>query len=375
MKLNVDLSALLNAVKPLNFKSDFSFNTQLTTIPSISKEFKEKDIKLIETNSGGVLTYEGQQILLYIPDQGYYMDDVLVEPKGKNGKRIHLSECKTIQQMREKGRFNTRYKAENRLDGLFPSFGISEQNKEEINAELSLAVCQNCLMELNYYNFTSMSWPQKQQLIQNFSFLTFFETYSSYFDGLPQSIDSMQTVSYTSDWASISSKKRGDCNYICQYCGVNLQQYHYLLHTHHINGNKSDNSDKNLRVLCVDCHKKQPHHGHMYVSHTEVQLINQVRREQRKPTPYSYDEIEYCVDTALTGLVQKCKANNLVAGEVGMVQKINNIEIPIDLCWPRRKVAVLIDCANAQLLCNKGWEVFTAAEALRDFVRFQAIVR
>jgi hypothetical protein len=36
-----------------------------------------------------------------------------------------------------------------------------------------------------------------------------------------------------------------------------------LLHVHHINGVKSDNSEMNLRVLCQYCHGEQPNHEHM----------------------------------------------------------------------------------------------------------------
>ncbi|GIU13798.1 hypothetical protein TUM4641_33820 [Shewanella morhuae] len=49
--------------------------------------------------------------------------------------------------------------------------------------------------------------------------------------------------------------------------------------------------------------------------------------------------------------------------------------VAIDLCWPRRKVAVLINMDNAKVLRSHGWNVFTAFDALNNFETFQAKVR
>jgi len=35
------------------------------------------------------------------------------------------------------------------------------------------------------------------------------------------------------------------------------------LHVHHRNGQKNDNRDSNLAVMCVACHAEQPMRGHM----------------------------------------------------------------------------------------------------------------
>ncbi|WPU32705.1 HNH endonuclease [Pseudoalteromonas piscicida] len=72
-------------------------------------------------------------------------------------------------------------------------------------------------------------------------------------------------------------------HYTCEQCGVELSQYKRLLHTHHINGVKTDNSISNLRALCLDCHKKQPKHEHMHVTHNDQLIINQLRRDHWCP--------------------------------------------------------------------------------------------
>ena len=70
---------------------------------------------------------------------------------------------------------------------------------------------------------------------------------------------------YTPDWAIISRKRREECNWTCQSCKIQLDdhQYRRFLHVHHINGQKHDNSQGNLRVLCIHCHAEQKGHEHM----------------------------------------------------------------------------------------------------------------
>ena len=148
-----------------------------------------------------------------------------------------------------------------------------------------------------------------------------------------------------------------------------------LLHVHHINGNKSDNSRDNLRVLCADCHKKQPHHGHLSITRDETQIINEYRRQQCKFDVFNYETVLRYTDKALEGLVLKCQSTGLPEPELGIVVNCKGKMISIDLCWPRRKVAVLIDKDNAHSLWEQGWNVFSAFNALNDFYGFQAKVR
>ena len=59
----------------------------------------------------------------------------------------------------------------------------------------------------------------------------------------------------------------------CKSCRVDLSEQKRLLHVHHLNGEKSDNSAGNLIVLCADCHRKEPHHGHVHVKLADVKAI------------------------------------------------------------------------------------------------------
>jgi hypothetical protein len=382
MKLSVDLSALHRAVAPLGqINTDFSIVSMSNDLESVAIGLSEgkilgKDIQIDEIKgTHGILNYDGHQVMLYIPDQGPNIEAVLKNGKRKEAKRVHVAECKTIIGMRNRGLFNNRYDVISRIDGWFPIFGKSFNSNNSTTGNVELAVCQNCLSELNFQGFSDLNYVEKSKLTEQFSYIAFFETYSSYFKSLPISTVDNQGGGYTADWSSISSNLRSELNYTCEQCGVNLKANLKLLHTHHINGNKSDNNRNNLRVLCVDCHKKQPHHGHLYVSNKDTLKVNQLRREQNKFNVFNYDDLRYCVDSALDGLVMKCQSMQLPGGELGIVIHVDGRYIPIDLCWPRRKVAVLINGENGRELITQGWNVFTAFEALSMFEQFQKMIR
>ncbi|MGL5290441.1 MAG: HNH endonuclease [Vibrionaceae bacterium] len=375
MKLTVDLSALLRAVEPLgSVVTDFAITSQATELKSLAKGLiLNKDVRLEEIDgTHGVLSYDGYQVMLYIPDQGEDIEAVL--ENGKLGRRIHVAECSTLELMRNTGRFK-RYDVISRVDGLFPVFGAMQGAKSVIKGEAALGVCKNCLKILNYKGYESQSFTTKEEVFDSFSFKQFFATYSSYFKSLPDSNTASSPGTYTADWQTISSQLRSKLNYTCEQCGVCLVTDKRLVHTHHINGNKTDNSAENLRVLCADCHKKQPHHAHVHVSHEDMLKINQHRREQHKFDVFDYNKIRECADTALDGLLQKCQAMKLPGAELGIAINDNGNMVSIDLCWPRRKVAVLINMANANALRAHGWNVFAAFDALSNFEGFQAKVR
>lgn len=378
MKLTVDFSPLHQAITQLgNVVTDFVITSSSSELGAIGSHLLQglvlgEDLQLEDVDcSNGILTYQGHHVMLYIADQSAHIETILAN--GKQGKKVHVAECRTLSDMRAKGRFE-RYHVISRTDGIFPVFGYDPVQHKHHSGDTDLGVCRNCLTLLNYQGYDTKDNNRKMEIFSRFTFEKFFETYSSYFKQLPESKVN-KSGQYTADWSSISSRLRSELNYTCEQCGVDLNGHAKLLHTHHISGNKADNRRENLRVLCADCHKKQPHHGHLHVAHEDILIINRLRREQYKSDVFDYAKVEQWSDSALIGLVAKCKESSVPVPELGMVINDGRKMIALDLCWPRRKVAVVIDLSQADNLREKGWTVLSAFDALNRFFEFQKAVR
>jgi hypothetical protein len=274
MRIGVNLEALHAEVALMsNGVFDFSLERIPSGLDSVEIRLKQgieiEDLDDIDW-SGPVASYQGHQVLFYIGDQGWKIDNVIAEPAA--GRRFHMSWCSTLEDMKKKGRIE-RYIATADLSGRFKVFGQSEDHGEERHASVGLKVCKNCLSNINYKNFSR----NRKSVFDNFDIPEFFEHYSAYFEHKPSGeVD--PTRGYTGDWDAVSQKKREQENWRCEQCTVDLLEHSRLLHVHHINGVKSDNRQKNLSALCAECHSKQPSHEHMRVSLDELRTLDGLRR-------------------------------------------------------------------------------------------------
>ena len=92
---------------------------------------------------GGLLSYKGRQVLLYIKDHSY--GNIYHEAISRGGgNRFHVANCKTLEQMMNRGR-HKRYMATANLSG---EFLIGATGRPDAKAKLQ--VCLNCLDLLNY---------------------------------------------------------------------------------------------------------------------------------------------------------------------------------------------------------------------------------
>ena len=379
--MNVDLSALKRAVAAMNpdVEVDFEVASQDDDFERVGAKLNHgvvlgEDIELKDIDgSEGILKYKGHQVMLYIPDQGSDILEVLDD--GEKGRRIHVAECKTLDDMRNKGRFE-RYDVISRMDGSFPVFGSSSYSGQIIKDEAELCVCKNCLKVLNYKRYDDSPYGDKHRIFKDFNFEKFFETYSSYFKSLPETSNSGYVgASYTKDWAEISNNYRVQQGYQCECCDVSLKADKRLLHVHHKDGVRNNNKLENLQALCADCHKKQPHHGHLHVSRRDTLIINYLRRKQKKFDAFDYNRLSEFGDTALEGLVSKCRRYSVPVPELGITVVCGTKSVPIDLAWPRKNVAVLINTEDKTYLESEGWEVWPAGKAVTSFSDFQWAVR
>ncbi len=237
---------------------------------------EEVDFGQIDIREDGLLSLNGEQIVIYIKDNMHIETRAELTPA--NARKIHFMNCKTIRDMTEKGRHG-RYISTQRKTGWY----LIDTKWGEL--ELDLDTCKNCLKESNYNNYASD--PSSQNgTFKSFNIMEFFETHESKFPFIPKHNEyTAPSSTYTFNWHIISSRYKEQQNWTCEKCKVNLSMntYKKLLDTHHKSGVKSDNSQSNLEALCKTCHRKEPLHSHMSKKNDEI--IKRLRKEQGLPDP------------------------------------------------------------------------------------------
>jgi len=161
-----------------------AFSVHVATRPldkidaELAKGIELPDLEDVEL-SGGLLSYKGRQILLYIRSHDGKVQAALAD--GKKGNKFHVADCKTLQTMRSRGRFE-RYVVTNKLDGSFHIEGKDWKTGAQEEGEARLWVCQNCLKQLNY---KGANYGGAYEQAKDFDIEEFFANYSSYFRYLP----------------------------------------------------------------------------------------------------------------------------------------------------------------------------------------------
>lgn len=306
---------------------------------------------------GGLLSMDGRQVLLYIPDQGR----VIIDVKGGNkdvGKKFHVAHCSVLESMKRKGRFE-RYIATNRVDGKFHVHGTDMFGIEHEDKEAELYVCQVCLNMLNYQQ--ARTNRSAKSIRENFELRDFFETYASVFPYRPTRTKTMSgDHSYTKDWSDISKRYREQVNWHCTECGVDLSAHKHLLHVHHKSGVKADNRPDNLQVLCAACHRDQPLHEHLNISAEEMRTINQLRK-QAGLLAKSWPTVLRHADPALRGILGIAKAAVYPVPEIEYELPGN---ILVEIAWPERRMAITL---SQDIPVVQGWKILSLRDALDHF--------
>jgi hypothetical protein len=292
MKLSVDFKELDEQLRRMGASlSDWGINSssldpRQQLLIELNKGI-EIDLADVEVGAGQLLTYKGEQVILYIKDTGSSISTLKNEPE--NSKRFHISDCQTLSKMRRVGRYE-RYVVTNRTDGLFLADWIDHESNQRGETEAALKVCMFCLGTVNWQGYesgqrTKKTKRSKQQFRESiwtdFSISEFLMSYSTFFHSKPSRRDvTAELNKYVPNWHEISERKRKQRNWKCEACSVNLSNLRGSLHCHHISGVVTDNSDKNLMVLCAICHSEQPFHKRMGVPEKVKRQINSLRIEQ-----------------------------------------------------------------------------------------------
>jgi len=267
-------------MKLLNFHSDKRFKRLLESMGAELVEMKsnvawdgidddklrellktgetEIDISEIEIEDG-VLKYKGRKVIIYIRDQykKYY----------DKGYKFHLSNCSTISKAIQSKR-NSRYVISQRIDGQFKINLIEDDKVVKADLLEKLTVCRNCLTNLNYKGYTKMTYSEKTNVFQYFNLENYFQEFQKEdlkLFGFREESSAPVNV-YNEDFSQRSLEYRRSKNFICSECNINLKEYPRFLHVHHSDGDKSNDSSHNLKVLCIECHAKQPEHSRLRFS-------------------------------------------------------------------------------------------------------------
>ncbi|WP_412558647.1 HNH endonuclease [Thalassospira sp. MIT1370] len=285
MKLDIkfpELDALVRRMGATAIK--WSSNAAKLAAPDIRQilwQSLEVNIEEVETGPLGLLTYKGEQVLLYIlqPRRSEYT--LLNEPE--NSPKFHVAECSTLDKMRGQGRFD-RYVVTSNTSGTFNVEFEEDYPPRKGRVQADLHACKNCMKKLNYKNYNSLQQRARNELVANFDIAEFFEEYRSLFKSKPKYSDvTAPPIGYSDDWQDLSAELRRKTGWTCQSCHVDCSapENRKLLHVHHKNGVRGDNSPSNLEVLCALCHAEQPMHKHMHVKPEVRSTITDLRRNSK----------------------------------------------------------------------------------------------
>ena len=372
MKLHVDLSPLHEAVAPMrNYKVKFELDKQLGDLPEIEifvEKIRPSDIQF----ENGFVVHKGSPVRLYIEDHGNSYEDALSDRESR--RKVHVVDCKTLQKMRAEGRFE-RYVVTNKLDDCLTISGQRYDGRND-SAEVELDVCKMCLNQLNYQGATLGTTQNRQSIVDNFSITEFLETYSTLFNALPKRrAGDGSSNGYTADWPNISRELRIRRGYRCESCSVDLAEHRKLCHVHHKNGVKTENCEENLAVLCIDCHRKQPHHATMWVSAAQMKIIRQLRREAEVALIQSWDEAFELVDTAGRDALDLFKSKDFPLPVIGYeIMHGSRVAGELEFAWPVKKVGVSKTSEDSEAAKKNDWKIFELFDVVRSLRDIRALV-
>ena len=281
MRLSISFSELADAVRKMGASSiPWTSKAESMNPPDIkeilAKGILEVNIEDVESDDRELLTYKGEQVLLYIKDTKQTRD--ILENHVRDARRFHVAECRTLEQMRNDNRYD-RYVVTRNTSGDFEvEYDDTRIGGDRGETTSRLMVCKNCLHTLNYKGYAC---SYDNIIWEEFDIKEFLETYQTNFVVLPRYTDeTAPRGGYSDSWLQESRDYRESVHWKCESCKVDLSSNKNLLDTHHRNAVTRDDRMRNLQALCKLCHQKQPRHSSYYVKPRAKATIEKLRQEQ-----------------------------------------------------------------------------------------------
>lgn len=307
-------------------------------------------------NHGGLLSFEGKQVLVYIPDQGARLRDVLRQPS--LGRKFHVSHCRTLDWMAKENR-NDRYIATNDTSGVFELTGSYQSEPQKGR----LHICKNCLEHLNYKGYAD-SESDRNHIFNQFDLTEFFATFSSLFR-YPYArryrsggnFDSTQSLNTTfREPVALTSN--------CSQCDVSLSG------NVAVSGLPQGSENRQSTILCQDCDRRANWQDADPVVADQMRRINRERRKQGlMDNIEDWSEAFDLADPALHGLMRLYRRHEWPIPDVGIPLTDSQgvvLEGELDLVWEDKRYAVVVSPEDKAVALAQGWEVKTLGEAMLD---------
>lgn len=151
---------------------------------------------------------------------------------------LHIYHCSTTEEM------GTKMIVTNSARNSY----FSRDTHEQISADLQ--ICKECAKHLRSEYRLSLGT----------------NTFNNFILALEESNRTKQTLvdarGYILNWRQVSFCYRDFKRFSCEKCGfkASTKEQYKFLHTHHINGVKTDNHRSNLQCLCIKCHSEVDNH-------------------------------------------------------------------------------------------------------------------